>query len=71
MSAGYAPPTINLRIDYLRPAVGTSLTATATIRRSGKSVAFVDVDIMNDAGILVAVGRANYGMTPPGRETSA
>jgi uncharacterized protein (TIGR00369 family) len=53
-------PTINFRTDYLRPAVNTDLTATARIRKSGQSIAVVDVDIENDKGQLIAVGRACY-----------
>ena len=33
---GGGVPTINLRIDYLRPAVGGSLTGTARVRRAGR-----------------------------------
>ena len=37
----------------------TSIT-TATVRRAGKSVGVVDVDVFNDQKALVAVGRATY-----------
>ena len=53
-------PTINFRVDYLRPAIKTSLTSTARVRRGGKSVGLVDVDVFNDQKALVAVGRATY-----------
>ena len=53
-------PTINFRVDYLRPSIKTSLTSTATVRRAGKSVGLVDVDVYNDQKALVAVGRATY-----------
>jgi uncharacterized protein (TIGR00369 family) len=53
-------PTINFRVDYLRPAIKTRLTITATVRRAGKSVGVVDVDVFNDQKALVAVGRATY-----------
>ncbi len=53
-------PTINFRVDYLRPAIKTSLTSTARVRRAGKSVGLVDVDVFNDQKALVAVGRAAY-----------
>lgn len=53
-------PTINFRVDYLRPAIKTSLTSTARVRRAGKSVGLVDVDVFNDQKALVAVGRATY-----------
>lgn len=60
MSIGRPLPTVNFRIDYLRPAVDTALVATATVRRSGRLVGVVDVDIANAAGQLVAIGRATY-----------
>ena len=31
-------PTINFRVDYLRPAIKTGLVITAKVRRAGKSV---------------------------------
>ena len=59
MLLGKPLPTINLRVDYLRPGKGM-LTLAARVRRSGKTVGVVDVDVLNDAGELVAIGRANY-----------
>jgi uncharacterized protein (TIGR00369 family) len=52
-------PTINLRVDYLRPAKGT-LTLAARVRRNGRTVGFVDVEVLNETGELAAIGRANY-----------
>jgi uncharacterized protein (TIGR00369 family) len=59
MMFGNPLPTINLRVDYLRPGKDT-LTLAGRIRRTGKTVGVVDVDVVNDAGELVAIGRANY-----------
>jgi uncharacterized protein (TIGR00369 family) len=59
MLFGKPLPTINLRVDYLRPGKET-LTLVAHIRRSGKTVGVVDVDVLSEAGELVAIGRANY-----------
>ncbi len=56
-------PTINFRVDYLRPATNTALTATAWVRRAGRTVGVVDVDVHDDGGKLVAVGRGCYSMT--------
>jgi uncharacterized protein (TIGR00369 family) len=53
-------PTVNFRVDYLRPAVNTALTVTARVRRSGRLVGVVDIDVANDQGQLVAIGRATY-----------
>jgi uncharacterized protein (TIGR00369 family) len=58
-----AVPTINFRVDYLRPATRTTLTATAWVRRAGRTIGVVDVDVHDDAGKLVAVGRGCYSMT--------
>jgi uncharacterized protein (TIGR00369 family) len=53
-------PTINFRVDYLRPAIKTGLIITSRVRRAGKSVGVVDVDVFDDRKVLVAVGRAAY-----------
>ena len=60
MTVGGGVPTINLRIDYLKPAVGTLLTGTARVRRTGRTVARVDVDVHDEKQSLVAVGRGTY-----------
>jgi uncharacterized protein (TIGR00369 family) len=59
MLIGNPLPTISFSVDYLRPASG-SLTLTARVRRRGKTVGVVDVDVLNEAGVLLAVGRASY-----------
>ncbi len=64
MSLRRALPTVNFRVDYLRPAINTVLTATAHVRRAGKSVGIVDIDVFNDDKALVAVGRATYSTLP-------
>lgn len=60
MAAGGGVPTINLRIDYLKPAVGSLLTGTARVRRTGRTVALVDVEVHDEKHSLVAVGRGTY-----------
>ena len=64
MLLGRPLPTINFRVDYLRPAIDTALIITARVRRNGKSVGVVDVDVRNDKGALVAIGRASYATRP-------
>jgi uncharacterized protein (TIGR00369 family) len=64
MAAGGGVPTINLRIDYLRPAIGRSLTGTARVRRAGRTVALVDVDVHDEQNGLVAIGRGTYSPQP-------
>ncbi len=60
MLLGRPLPTVNFRVDYLRPAIDTALIVTATVRRNGRLVGIVDVDVANEAGQLVAIGRATY-----------
>jgi uncharacterized protein (TIGR00369 family) len=60
MLLGRPLPTVNFRVDYLRPAIDTALIVTATVRRSGKLVGIVDIDVANEKGQVVAIGRATY-----------
>ena len=60
MLLGRPLPTVNFRVDYLRPAIHTALIVTARVRRNGKSVGIVDIDVANEAGVLLAIGRATY-----------
>ena len=60
MLLGRPLPTVNFRVDYLRPAIDTGLIVTARVRRSGRLVGIVDIDVTNDTGQLVAIGRATY-----------
>jgi uncharacterized protein (TIGR00369 family) len=58
---GHGVPTINLRIDYLRPATDrTNLTASAFVQRAGRSIGFVDIEVTDDRGRVIATGRGNY-----------
>lgn len=59
MLIGNPLPTINFSVDYLRPASGR-LTLAARVRRRGKTMGVVDVDVLNESGLLLAVGRASY-----------
>jgi uncharacterized protein (TIGR00369 family) len=60
MMLGRPLPTVNFRVDYLRPAIDTALIVTAKVRRSGRLVGVVDIDVTNENGQLVAIGRATY-----------
>jgi uncharacterized protein (TIGR00369 family) len=60
-SVGQGVPTVNLRIDYLRMAEGCDLVAKARIRKLGRTVACVDIDVTDPEQRLIAVGRGTYG----------
>jgi len=52
--------TIDLRVDYLRPARGKEFTATASIIRAGNKIVVTRLELHNDKQILVAVGTGTY-----------
>jgi len=58
---GYGVPTINFRVDYLRPATHTDLLAQARVRRAGRTIGVVDIDVTDTQGRLIALGRGCYG----------
>ena len=53
-------PTIDLRVDYLRPALEGDLTAVARAVKVGRTVGVADVELRDAGGAVVAVGRAAY-----------
>jgi len=60
MTVGGGVPTMNLRVDYLRPGVGAFLDGVAVVRRTGRTSAVVDIDVSSSDGKLVALGRGTY-----------
>jgi uncharacterized protein (TIGR00369 family) len=52
-------PTLSLQIDFLAPATGDELIARGIVRRSGRTVSRVDVEV-TVAGELVALGRGAF-----------
>lgn len=63
---GRAIPTIDLRVDYLRPAINTDLIASARTLRAGRSIGVVDIEVRDKAGRLVAAGRGSYSTLDKG-----
>ncbi|MCF3934941.1 PaaI family thioesterase [Acuticoccus sp. M5D2P5] len=61
---GRGIPTIDMRVDYLRPAV-LPLTATATVVRSGANLGSADVVVAGEDGRVAAQGRAVFFTRPP------
>jgi uncharacterized protein (TIGR00369 family) len=52
--------TISLTVNYSAPAIQSELLATATVRRSGKRVASITVEIRDRHGALVADALVTY-----------
>jgi uncharacterized protein (TIGR00369 family) len=53
-------PTIDMRVDYLRAAVDTDLTAEAAIIRAGRTIGVCDVTVRDDKRQAVAIGRCVF-----------
>ena len=52
--------TIDLRIDYLRPAIGPRFTARASVLRLGSRLASTRMEFLDAKGVLVSTGAAAY-----------
>lgn len=62
MFVGRGLPTINFRVDFFRPAIDTGLICTGRVRRLGRTVGVADVDVHDEKGALIAIGRATYAI---------
>ena len=62
---GVGVPTIDLRVDYLRPARRGDLVATGRTLRVGRTVSVADVEVRDASGALVAAGRGVYASPRP------
>ena len=58
-------PTVALHIEFLAPAATTELIARGVVRRSGRTMSRVDVEV-TAGGALVALGRGSFfnGVSP-------
>jgi uncharacterized protein (TIGR00369 family) len=52
--------TIDLRVDYLLPGLGTYFVASGEVLRLGGRVGMTQMRLVNDAGTLVATAAAAY-----------
>jgi uncharacterized protein (TIGR00369 family) len=52
--------TVALTVTYLAPANAEDLSATARVLRRGQSLVYLDVEVHNAAGTLVAKGLVTY-----------
>ena len=59
MATGHPAATVGLNVDYLRPASG-ALEATAIVRKAGRTMSTVEVDVVDGTGRLIAIGRGTF-----------
>jgi uncharacterized protein (TIGR00369 family) len=62
---GRGVPTIDLRVDYHRPAMPGDLTARGKVIRGGSQFATAEAQILDKDGKLLASGRGTYFTAPP------
>jgi uncharacterized protein (TIGR00369 family) len=62
---GRGVPTIDLRIDYHRPAMPGDLIARGKAIRFGATFATAEAQIIDRDGKLIASGRGTYFTAPP------
>jgi uncharacterized protein (TIGR00369 family) len=62
---GRGVPTIDLRVDYHRPATAGDLTIRGKVVRAGSQFATAEAQILDRDGKLVASGRGTYFTAPP------
>jgi uncharacterized protein (TIGR00369 family) len=62
---GRGVPTIDLRVDYHRPALCGDLIARGKVIRAGSQFATAEAQIFDADGKLLASGRGTYFTAPP------
>src|SRR5680860_999080 len=54
--------TIDMRVDYLEPARGEELFATASVARAGRRVVVVRTEVKDASGTLIALGTSTFAV---------
>lgn len=57
---GRGAPTVDLRVDFHRPAITTELRAIGRVIRLGRTIATAEATILDAEGALVASGRGVF-----------
>lgn len=57
---GRGAPTVDLRIDFHRPAITTELRAIGRVIRLGRTIATAEATVLDAEGSLVASGRGVF-----------
>ena len=56
----YGLATVDLRVDFLRPGAGHHFLAKGEVMRSGRVLTTTRMELLNDTGVLIAIGTAVY-----------
>ena len=58
LAEGERPPTLEMKISFIRPAAVGTIKGTARVVHRGRSVAFVEGELQSSSGALLATGTA-------------
>ncbi|UFS62986.1 PaaI family thioesterase [Sulfurimonas sp. HSL-3221] len=61
LDEGFTAVTMEIKINYLKPASGKHLLASAAVKRQGRKTAFVTIEL-HDEGKLVAFATGTYAI---------
>ncbi len=61
LDKGYTAVTMEIKINYLKPASGKYLIATGNVKRQGRSTSFVTIELKDDDK-LVAYATGTYAI---------
>jgi uncharacterized protein (TIGR00369 family) len=61
LDEGYTAVTMEIKINYLKPASGKHLVASANVKRQGRKTSFVLIEL-HDEGKLVAFATGTYAV---------
>jgi uncharacterized protein (TIGR00369 family) len=59
-SVGHDASTVDLRVDYLRPALAGTFRVEGRTTRAGRRLGFADAELIADDGRLVASARGTF-----------
>lgn len=59
---GYTAVTMEIKINYLKPAINNYLLASAEIKRQGRSTSFVTIELHDDKNALIAYATGTYAI---------
>jgi len=59
---GFTAVTMEIKINYLRPALGKYLSVSASVKRMGKTTAFTAIELFDDQEMLVAYATGTYAI---------
>ncbi|WP_319557631.1 PaaI family thioesterase [Thiomicrorhabdus sp.] len=63
LEPGFTSVTMEIKINYLKPASGKHLLASAEVKRQGRKISFVTIEL-HDEGQLVAYATGTYAILP-------